>query len=249
MYDTLIRLMYRVMAPGHPRAHVQFHAVRELSTDTLWIHTHGMTQWGLQEVELVGVPYALRGYAHGLLFAIIGYMKNTKPILPDETIGGFFVSEDQPTYHLATARAVARPADATHLSSLRFVDLGAAADSGFAPRLFASHITALASQVRSVVRAERLYRIAANLLPVGTDADVDDLRENVNNWAAWEGLGSALFDLGRPDEGLECLGNAFTCSPKAMRALAEHFRGKIERGELIVAPSDPRARFWSELAA
>jgi hypothetical protein len=249
MYDTLIRLLYRVIAPGHPRGHVRFDAVREEPANTLWIHTHGMSRWGLHEVEFVGVPYELRGYAHGLLFDIIGYMRTQKPILPDQDLGGFFVSESQPVYHIATARLVKRMTDSPHVSTLRFVDYKTPAESGFPRRLFAAHITALAADERSAARRETMFRKALELFPPGAEQEGKDPRENANNWVALEGLGTALCDLGHMDEGLAILSRAATASPRAMRSLAAHIRGAIASGQLPSPESDPRSRFWSNLGA
>ncbi len=249
MYDALIRLLYRVIAPGHPRGRVRFDAVYEEPAGTLWVHTHGMSRWGLHEIEFVGIPYALRGYAHGLLFDIIGYMRTQKPILPDEDLGGLFVSQDQPAYHLSTARLVSRPSDSSHSSALRFVDFKATVETGFPRRLFASHIAALASTERSAVKRESMFRTALELFPPAAEQEGEDPRENANNWAALEGLGNALCDLGRAEEGLQCLSRAAAASPRAMRSLAEHFRSAIGRGEFPSPDSDPRSRFWNDLGA
>ncbi|MRR11954.1 hypothetical protein EG835_05675 [bacterium] len=249
MYDALIRLLYRVIAPDHPRRHVKFHAVFEEPGGTLWVHTHGMSRWGLDEVEFVGVPYELRGYAHGLLFDLIGYMRTQKPILPDEHVGGLFVSEDQPVYHLTTSRLISRPHDTQHTSVLRFVDHRASAESGFPTRLFAAHICAMASSERSPSKREGMFRTALALFPPADEPEGDDPRENANNWVALEGLGEALCDLGRTEEGLASLSRAVQVSPRASRALGEHYRAAIARGELPPPEADPRSRFWSNVGA
>lgn len=249
MSDTLIRLFYRVFAPGHPRGHVRFDAVYEDPAKTLWIHTHGMSRWSLYEVEFIGVPYELRGYAHGLLFDIIGYMRAQKPILPNEDLGGLFVSKSQPVYHIATSRLVQRPTDLHHFNTLRFVDHKTPAESGFPRCLFASHITALAAKERSAARRETMFRKALELFPPGNEQEGKDPRKNANNWIALEGLGSALCDLGRIDEGLATLSRAATASPNAMRSLAKQIRSAIADGQLPSPDADPRSRFWSDLGA
>ena len=249
MYDALIRLLYRVIAPGHPRGHVQFHAVFEEPGGTLWVHTHGMSRWGLHEVEFVGVPYGLRGYAHGLLFDLIGYMRAQKPILPDEHVGGLFVAEDQPVFHLTTSRLVSRPHDPQHASVLRFVDHQTDVNSGFPARLFAAHLSALASSERSPTKRESMFRTALALFPPADEPEGEEPRENANNWVALEGLGNALCDLGRTEEGLASLARAVQVSPRASRCLADHYRAAIASGELPPPDADPRSQFWSSLGA
>jgi hypothetical protein len=105
-------------------------------------------------------------------------MRHQKPILPDENVGGLFVAEDQPVYHLATARLVTRPNDSDPTSTLRFVDHKAALESGFPARLFAAHITALASRERSPVEQERRSRMSLDLFPSGKEDESSDPRDN-----------------------------------------------------------------------
>jgi hypothetical protein len=142
-----------------------------------------------------------------------------------------------------------RPNDPEHSSMLRFVDYKTAAETGFPARLFASHLIALASSARSLARREAMFRTALTLVPPSNESEGDDPRDNTNNWAALEGLGSALIDLGRVEEGLNALSQAARASPRAMRSLAEHFRAAIGRGELPPPDEDPRSRFWSSLGA
>jgi tetratricopeptide (TPR) repeat protein len=206
-----------------------------------------MSRWDLHDVEFVGVPYPLRGYAHGLLFDLIGYMRASRPILPDEHVGGLLVSEEQPAYHLATARLVNRPNDPEHPSMLRFVDHKATPESGFPARLFAAHVMALASRARTPARRAAMFRTALALVPPSDEPETEDPRGNANNWSALFGLGNALLDLGRVDEGLDTLSRAAQASPRAMRSLAEYYREAIGRGEFPPPEKDPRSRFWSTL--
>lgn len=247
MYDFFIRLLYRVTAPGHPRGRVRMDAVGEEVGDTLWIHTHGMARWGLHEIEMVGVPYALRGYAHGLLFELMGYMKGQKPIGADETIAGLWVSEDQPAAHQAKAILIERPDDPDHRRTLRFIDLHPTASAGFPARLFAAHICSLAALERSPFKRQEMYQQATALVSTADDPDTDQILDNVNNWVAWEGLGSACWDLGRVPEAIAHLTKAAKLSPNSMRSLAEHVRQAIGRGELPAPELDPRSRFWMGL--
>ena len=247
MYDAFVRFIYRIIAPGHPRGRVQIHAVPDKSPGTLWIRTHGMNKYGLDEVEFVAVPTELRGYAHGLLFEIIGYMKSRMPILADQSIGGLWLSEDQPAYHNATARLALRPGDPDHSRALRFVDHEAPVTAEFPGRLFSAHISGIAAQAGSATQREKLFWIACRLATDSDQIDTDDPRDNINNWVAWEGLGSALCDLGRIAEGIYCLSTAAERSTKSMRSLACLFRMAIDEGELPAVDSDPRSLFWYRL--
>ncbi len=247
-HGAIIRLVYRVLAPGHPRGHVDVHAVRETSTaETLWIHTHGMSRWGHKDVELVCVPDELRGYAHGVLFEVIGYMHGHRPIHPDEHFAGALVSERQAILHRGTARLVPRDDDPPHDEMLRIVDYQQPAESGFPRRLLATHVCSLAEQTRSALKREAMYRQALAIFPGGEDDPDDDLHANPNNWAAWEGLGSALFDQGRETEGTACLKHAVAASRAWARNYAGFVREQVESGAVPRDDSDPRYRFWSAI--
>lgn len=70
IHSWLTRWMYFLITPTHPHGYVDLHAViEEDETQTLWVHTHGLQKFQLPEIELIGVPNRLRGYAHGNMFS------------------------------------------------------------------------------------------------------------------------------------------------------------------------------------
>ena len=221
IHGWMIRLMYRVLAPGHPRGTTDMHAVHEDACgETLWLHTHGLRRHGLSEIELSGVPVALKGYAHGFLFEIMGYMKSQKPISADEDVGGAFYGDSQRVYHAATARLVQRTNDSQHDGYLRFVDKGETADSGFPSKLFATHLAAAADDAKEPGKAESLARQSLALW----DGSADDSRTmefNRGNWLAWDILGHSLCYQGKIDEGLDCFRTMARNCPDAVRRTRE----------------------------
>jgi hypothetical protein len=282
-FHALLRYFYRIVDPQHPRGWLEIHAVFEREDEqTYWVHCHGMERWGLANIELVGVPVDLGGYAHGLLYEIVGYMKKVKPIAADETFGGQFISEGQHALHLASMRAAPDGHSASHdgrfqvpagydlggtcsfveredqafrrragLSPglLRVVDLDEPAASGFAPRLFAAHLCALAIETGNPVEREQLCRRATEVFSGSLDAPpaaAFKKGDNENNFVAWEILGDALFDQGRDAEGLECLEEAVARCP----AWAGEYRGAVLTAfadQPEAREKDPRVRFWNEL--
>ena len=247
LHGTVTRLFYRVVAPKHPRGRTNFHAVWEDDRqETLWVHTHGMKALGLHEIELTGVPVALRGYAHGILFELMGYMAGVKPIGADEHIGGAFLDENQKVLHFATARLIERPDDPAHHGFLRFVDYQRDAASGFAGRLFAAHIATLAERERSPVAREQGARLSLAAYS-GSEAEwrcEADLERNPGNWLAWVTLGNALADQGRIEEGLKCFKEVMERCPAAALRFTEIYADAIRDGQLPPPEMDPRSKFW-----
>lgn len=226
------------------------HAVVETEQgDTLWTHTHGLEKLGLHEVEFVGVPTALRGYAHGMLFDIMGYMKAQKPIAADEHFGGNLAHPEQRVVHYATARRIQRPDDPEHDGFLRFVDYECSAESRFPSRLFAAHIASFADRERSPATRERLARLALQTYGGSreewhAEADVD---RNPGNWLAWDVLGHALYDQGNEQEGERCFKEVVERCPAAALRLAEIYSEAIAAGDLPPPEHDRRSRFWSSV--
>lgn len=243
-------MMYLLLAPGHPRGRTDMHAVFEADgSDKLWVHTHGLDKLGLNEVEFVGVPVPLRGYAHGLLFEIMGYTKFEKPIQPNEHFGGHLAHPDQRVSHYATVRRIDRPDDPDHDGFLRLVDYGCSEESGFPRRLFAAHIGSLAERRRSAVTRERLARLALQTYEATpeewrNEADVD---RNPGNWLAWETLGHALYDQGRELEGERCFKEVVERCPAAAARIYEIYAKGVSSGHLPPPEADSRSRFWLSL--
>lgn len=241
------RLLYRVLAPSHPRGRTDIHAVIESDRGgTLWVHTHGLRKLDLYEIEFVGVPGELRGHAHGILFDIMGYMKAEKPIGPDEHIGGAFVHPEQRAGHYATSRLIERPNDPPHSGVLRFVDYMQPAESGFPAKLFAAHILALSDRERSPSARERAARLALRLHP-GDRPDPESEGSpdrNPGNWASWDTLGHALCDQGKVEEGLRCFEEVVRRCPAAALRMAEIFDEAVAAGALPPPGTDPRSSFW-----
>ena len=247
MFATLLKWFYRITAPRHPRGWLDFHAVGEEEDATgLWIHCHGMERWDLPNLEIVDVPYDLRGFAHGIMFDLVGYMKDVKPIRPDENFGGAWVGGDeQPVHHAGTMRMA--PERDGHVGMLRIVDEGEELGAGFPRRLFAAHMIALAYNMRDPVRQEALFRRTIEMWP-GQPAESETgyrFGDNPNNFFAWNGLGDALCDQGRIEEGLAALREAVSRCPDWARDFAKFVRETTDpQGH-----GDPRFKFWSAIDA
>ncbi len=257
LHGAVIKLLYRVLSWNHPRGWVDMHAVFEGERrETLWIHTHGMGRFGRADLELVGVPNDLRGFAHAILFDVLGYTRSVKPIAPDEHFGGNLVGgPSQAVPHLATARAVP-DRDASHRGVLRLVDHGAPADAGFPFRLFAAHLCALADTTRSLGRSEALFRRSTEIFPgeyVEPTAGVDPRTGEVDllalqaraNVRGWEGLGTTLASLGRVAEAVEAFEQAIARAP----AWGRHFAKFVadHAGRELPSGDDPIVRFWTDV--
>jgi len=251
LHATLVRWVYRILCPRHPRGWVDVHAVEENGGSTLWIHTHGMDRWKLADLEMVGVPPDLGGYAHGILFDLMGYMKKEKPILADETFGGMLIVSDQIVVEFCGfRRAPDRPEHARRGECLRIVDMDEPVEAGFPARFFATHLCALGRADGKPARQVALLRRATEIYPgecTQNPQDLDECAANPGNYFSWEGLGDALCDVGQVREGVQCLREAAARWPFAAADYAGHIRQLVERGELPPPEADPRSRFWCEL--
>ena len=242
--------MYRILAPGHPRGWLDVATVcQDAAGRTLWIHSHGMERWKLPNLEIVGVPGDLGDYARGILFHVAGYMRSVRTIRPGESFGGRLVGPQQRARHQATLRPIDRPDDPAHSGFLRIVDFGEPATSGFPRRLFAVHLCALAEQAEDAPQRQPMYRQAISLWHGNPAAAVTEGAfepgTNENNFLAWEGLGDALCDRGRFDQGILYLEEAVARCPRWARAFSQHVR--TEYGPAQSEASDPRFTFWSQL--
>ena len=243
--------MYRILAPGHPRGWLDVATVCQegAAGQTLWIHCHGMERCKLPNLEIVGVPADLGDHAREILFHVAAAVRSVHTIRPGESFGGRLLDPRQRAQHRATLRPIDRPDGPAHSGFLRIVDVGEPATSGFPRRLFAVHLCTLAEQVEDAAGRESMYRRAIALWYGDPGAAVTQgmLKPgtNENNFLAWEGLGDALCDAGRFDQGILCLEEAVARSPRWARAFAEHVRAECGAGE--PEPADPRFTFWSQL--
>lgn len=254
IHGCLLRLLYKIIAPRHPRGWLDIHCISENDEDpnTYWIHCHGMTRWNLPNIEFVGVPSDLAGYAHGIMCAIVGYMKSEKEIKKDENLGGLFVSEDQMVPHWCTFRLVRHDDEPVDKEFLRVVDIGEPTESIFPRRLFAAHLLALAETYRNPNKRIPLLRRSVEIWPGEYDENpetTDAASDNPNNYFSWEALGNAFCDAGDIERGLECLREAAARWPFGAQSSAEIFQEEIKKGNLPPREADPRAEFWSSLDA
>jgi hypothetical protein len=245
-FHTLLKLMYRVIAPGHPRGWVVVIADDRGFDGAARVYTQGMAKRGLSELEIDAVPKDLGGYAHGMLFNVMGYMKSTK-VRPDEHIGGLFHSDSQRCATMFTFRDATEPNGSAFL---RLVDKGAAVDDGFPRKAFASHLTAIADGTREPGAASHLYRRAIELQPGIPPEEVsggDDFDRSINHngFLAWDGLASRLLSAGRVDDGVACLRQAVArCAPFG-RGYREFVKSQAEAEPRF--RQDPVVRAWIDL--
>lgn len=252
VHGTALRWLYRILAPRHPRGWLDFHClVDPTKPDALSVHCHGMSRWDRWNIEIVNVPADLGGFAHGIMFDIVGYMKNQKPIQPDETLGGAFVSPDQIVAHKCSFRRVRLEDEPVEKEFLRVVDLNEPADAGFPKKLFAAHLLALAEKTRNLQRRLFMLRRSVEIFPGESKAGPDDESaavDNPGNFFSWYSLGDALCDDGKTEEGIQALRTAADHWPCGARKNAQVIKDAIARGQLPPADKDPRSRFWSEIA-
>jgi len=251
LHGVLVRLFYRIFAPSHPRGWLDFHCVGEDSPgeERYWIHCHGMERFGCPDLEIVDVQHDLTGFAHGIMFEILGYMKGGKKVLPDENMGGCFVSQHQTVLHLCTFRLSDREGNGSGNKTLRVVDQGAPLESGFPAKLFAAHLHALASTVKDPAKQVDMMEKAVRIHPgeaSSASGDPNQAEENPGNFFCWELLGNACCDLGREDDGLRALRTARDRWPWGAAQTAKAICEQIEQGNLPPAEKDARARFWLE---
>lgn len=208
-----------------------------------------MERWGLPDVEIVGVPSDLGGYAHGLLMHVIGYMKTQRPIRADENFGGKFVFDEQIVIQTATARR--SPNTGEHAGTLRIVDYGESPESGLPRRLLSSYLIATAEAPRSPERKIELLRLAVRVFP-GDPKEPSREPEgegptNPNGYFGWENLGTVLCESGGVSEGIRCLEEAVARWPSGARGFSNHVRELHARGEVPQPEKSPLTKFWLSL--
>lgn len=253
IHGTLVRWLYRIIAPRHPRGWLDFHALidprdaRRLCS----VHCHGMARWSLPNLEIVDVPADLGGFAHGILFDIAGYMKSHRAIRAGETFGGLLVSPEQVVPHACALVAARLDDEPVEKDFLRIIDLGTGGDGRFPFRLFAAHLLALAERERSLARRTWMLRRSVAIHPGEPGAGPENesaAGDNPGNFFSWCSLGDALCDAGHEAEGLRCLQTAAGRWPFGARRNARFVVEGIEAGQLPPPEADRRSRFWSELA-
>ena len=227
---TVARLYRRLFRPDDPHGWADYHCV-EQPDGNFWIHTHGLGRWRLPDLEFTGVPHDMCSHAHQLMFAIIESCRDAGAAHADGDVEGVFSAPGQNFLQLATLRPAPR-GDSEHWNTLRIVDWDQPAESGFAARLFASHIAAWAELAGDPVKKEVMCRRALVFFPghflemtAGADidprdADLTDLQYRAN-LSIYLSLVEALFAQGRVTEAIGYLEEAIARCP----GWAQAFRG------------------------
>jgi len=219
---ALLRVMYRIISPGHPRGLIDVKV--EMMGDNLRVFTSGMKKLSLSDVEILGIPnvYELSGYAHGLIYSIIGYMKDAKKkgmsLKDGETFGGMWEHNEQMAFHLCTIRKSSSISTDGN-SIIQIVDIDEPLNSGFPKKLFAAHLCANAYRTKDFAKAEFLYRKAIELYPAQKeyayiDKDKFSAGNNYNNFAAWHGLADCLYAQNSIEQAMEAYREAVGRCPQ-----------------------------------
>lgn len=248
-HGATVRLLWRVIAPKHPRGWLAMHPVLDDRGATAWLHCHGMERWGLPNLEIRDVPVDLLGPAHGILMSVTGYVRLERKIAPDESIGGYFNGSEQAVVHNATLRRSPEP-QSGHEELLCIVDGGEPATAGFPYRLFATHLITMANGYRDPARREALLRRATEIYPGTCLESPEDLEQSVtnpNNFFAWQDLGFSLSDQGREEEAMDAFLQAVARWPLGGKRTKDLFRDGIASGEVPPPDKSSISRFWLKL--
>lgn len=241
------RFFTRMFNSGDPRGWGDYHIVPE-SGDTLWVHTHGLDNFDLPDLEFEGVPGDLRGAAVALMLALARHAKTEQHLEVDGDFSGPLSGEDTGFLQVGTLRAT-NHGDAEHRGLLRVVDRGEPTGAGFPARLFASHLVAEAEDVSSARKREEMCRRALEIFPgepapedmrvdePGGGWDMTELQQ-IANLGARIGLAGALLDLDKREEGLQMLEEAIAYCP----GWARQYRPEAADGG-----NDFHARFWADV--
>jgi len=248
LVGTGTRLYRRFFSPDDPHGWADYHCVAE-PEGTLWIHCHGLRRWRLPDLEFVGVPPDMRGYAHQMLFEIVANARARRLLAEESDIEGVFSAPLQSFRQMATLRW-SRREDPDHKGGLRIVDRGHPAESGFPRRLFASHIAAWADLAEDPARKEAMCRRALAVFPgcflemsAGADvasgkADLTDLQQRAN-LSVYLSLAQALFDQDRPAEAIGYLEEAIARCPGWGQTYCDYLVRKYRRKDAFM-------NFWRE---
>lgn len=240
------RLFTRMFNSGDPRGWGDYHIVRE-SGDTLWIHTHGLDNYNLLDLEFEGVPIDLRGAAIELMLALVRHSKTDIHLEADSDFSGRLTDEDSDFLQAGTLRAT-NHGDAEHRGLLRVVDRGEPTGAGFPARLFASHLTARAEETSNDKKREKIFRRALEIFPgepapqdmrIEESGGVQDMTElqQMSNLGARIGLADALLERDKREECLQVLEQAIAFCP----GWARQYQPLAARGG-----NDFHARFWAD---
>ena len=244
--------MYRIIAPGHPRGMIDVKT--EEMGDKIRVFTDGMKKLGLSDVEILGIPnvYELAGYAHGIIYAVIGYMKdaekNGKSLKDGETFGGMWEHNEQMAFHLCSIRKSSSISkDANEI--IQIVDIDEPLNSGFPKKLFAAHLCANAYLTKDFTKAEFLYRKAIELYPAQKEyAYIDQEKfsagNNYNNFAAWHGLADCLYAQNKIVQAMEAYMEAVIRCPQ----WAADFAAFVKNEMLEPKPNSVDRKRWEFFA-
>lgn len=248
LVSTATRLYRRFFEKDDPHGWAEYHTVEE-PDGTVWIHTHGLRRWRIPELEFTGVPDDMRSYAYQMLFEIVAHARSARLLAAESDIEGIFSAPLQSFRQRATLRWAPHD-DPDHMGSLRIVDWGHPAESGFPRRLFASHIAAWADMAEDPVKKEALCRRALTLYPgcylemsAGADitpsnADLTDLQHRAS-LPVYLSLAQALFDQDRPGEAIGYLEEAIARCPGWAQKYRDYLVRKYKR-------TDAFMNFWRE---
>lgn len=215
------RLLRSLFDLEDPHGWADYHCI-ETADGSLWVHSHSRRR-KLPDLEFVGVPADMRGYAHQLMFEILAHGRAGNPLAANCDIEGVFSAPMQNFRQMATLRRAGHD-DPDHCDMLRIVDWQQPADAGFPRRLFAAHIMAWVEFTEDPAQKEAMCRRALAIFPgyflemtAGSDirpgkADLTDLQSRAN-FAAYVALAHALFDQGRANEGIGYLEQAIARCP------------------------------------
>jgi len=240
------RFFTRMFNSGDPRGWGDYHIVPE-SGGTLWVHAHGLDNYGLLDMEFADVPGDLRGAAIDLMLALVRHGKTGQHL---EVYGDFAgaLSADEPDFLQVGTLRDTNHGDAEHRGLVRVVDRGEPMGSGFPARLFASHLVARAEGVSGAKKREAMCRRALEIFPgepASADLRVDDSGggwdmtelQQTSNLAARIGLAEALLDRDKREECLQVLEQAIAFCP----GWARQYRPEAADGG-----NDFHTRFWAD---
>lgn len=246
LVGSATRLYHRLFKPGDPHGWAEYHCVEEPG-GTLWLHCHGVMRGRLANLEFVGVPANMRGYAQQMMFEIIAHGRARGMLGGDMDMEGVFSAPMQSFRQMITLRW-ARHEDEAHQATLRIVDWDQPLDSGFPVRLFASHIAAWAEYAVEPEKKEAMCRRSLAIFPgyflemtAGADvrpgkADLTDLQYRAN-LSVYLSLAGALFEQGRSAEGVKYLQEAIARCPGWAQVYRAYLVKKYKR-------KDDFMNFW-----
>ena len=238
MFNYLVKLVYRVFAPSNPRGWIDVNVTDEgCKPGTVRVFTDGMDRFGLADLEIIDIPFDLRGYAHGILYEVIWYMKNKKPILADEDLGGSLGFSDPLVFQFLTMR------ESHSGGMLRMVDCKEPVETGFPARLFASYLNCTAENANED-EAGQMLKTSLQIHPGGTEDADSESTQNPNNFSAHYLLGNLYCHQGNVSEGLLHLKQAADRSSQFDMAMRQSVKASLAASEILPPDEDPRTKFW-----